>query len=73
MARARLRARSSVPNQCLMRERALPDLTKCSQSRLGLREESVMIYMVSPFLRGVLSGTMRPLTLAPAQWFPTSV
>ena len=54
-----------------MRLRARAVLTILSQSRLGLREGSVMISTMSPFLSGVPSGMSRPLILAPAQWCPT--
>ena len=56
-----------------MRCRARDVFTKASQSRLGFCFAEVMTSTVSPFLSFRERGAMRPFTLAPAQWRPTSV
>ena len=47
--------------------------TKVSQSRLGLWPGLVTISTMSPFFSRERSGTIRPLTRAPTQRWPTSV
>ena len=53
--------------------RARDVAAKLSQSRLGLWPVCVRISTMSPLASRVRSGTMRPLTRAPTQWWPTSV
>ena len=43
------------------------------QSREGLALLFVRISMRSPVASGLVSETTEPFTLAPTQWFPTSV
>src|SRR5438552_3840085 len=54
-------------------EPAFDVITKFSQSRDGWLCGFVRISRTSPFRSWYLSGTMRPLTLAPTQVLPTSV
>jgi len=70
---ARERARSSVLSHCRIFERARVDLTIFSQSRLGFWVDEVRISTMSPCRRTWRRGTSFPLTLAPTQWWPTSV
>ena len=53
--------------------RALGVRTMFTQSREGLAFLLVRISMRSPVASGRVSDTTEPFTLAPTQWFPTSV
>ena len=55
-----------------IRARALPVTTKRSQSGDGVCAFEVMTSTWSPFESCVRRGIMRPLTLPPTQWSPTS-
>ena len=74
--------RTPRPEYCLrmaflvarrMAERALPVTTTDSQAAGGTCALERMISTSSPFFSSVISGMMRPLTLAPTQVSPTSV
>ena len=66
-------ARSSSRMNSWILVLAPAEVTMESQSRLGLWSARVNTSTRSPFCRMCRSGTMRPLTLAPTQWCPTSV
>ena len=68
-------SRRSRENHCRIFERALVDWTKPIQSRDGpaVSAFEVRTSTTSAELRRVSSGTSRPFTLAPTQWWPTSV
>ena len=81
-SKARSRMRAPSPEYCLrmaflvarrMAARALPVTTIDSQAAGGTCALERMISTSSPFFSSVISGMMRPLTLAPTQVSPTSV
>ena len=68
-------SRRSLVNQCLILLRARAERTKVSQSREGPAESALEVSTstTSPLSSRLSSGTRRPLTRAPMQWWPTSV